>query len=116
MVTVNGILDAVCAAVRAVLPGEPCYTNLQPRDGRRPCTLVTVEKLTLSDLNAGTVQLEAVVKAAALVEADPYRHSQFEVLAARQALKEYNTGDNVFLTASISILDVIEHISLNFHV
>ena len=61
MVTVNGILDAVCAAVRAVLPGEPCYTNLQPRDGRRPCTLVTVEKLTLSDLNAGTVQLEAVV-------------------------------------------------------
>lgn len=81
MLSVANILDAGCAAVAALWPGDKVYRDIVPVNFARPSSLVEVLDLTMTPEGPRSVTRTAVLQITRFQVVDDYHNTQVELLA-----------------------------------
>ena len=83
MVELNTLMAAVEAAVKAKYPGEPVFTDVLPKDFKRPSFALECQKNETADVNQFLVQRAVTVLLTCFVEVNAYGDSSREALNGR---------------------------------
>lgn len=83
MIKPNEIMDALCAEIQNLFPGEKIYQNFVPKGFSRPSNLVELSGVKLAEIKNGSIRLLYTYKIRDFVPLDDHANSDTQLLDLR---------------------------------